>query len=783
MANRRFSLWLHVFRDITRRKSRSLLTILGIAVGVASLVAIVSTSRNLAAAQAEAYADISRADLTYWVREAPTSLQRILETVPNVAAADLRTTYYTRARFDGLWYDIYFIGIPDFSTMEVSTFDLYAGDYPGPGEVLLEVSAQELAPLEIGQQIIYRSGPDHAEHPLTISGFSQSPAQPSSVFLNLVYAYVPAVQVQKMVDTTGHNQVLIKLEDFSARNETIEALDDLFNKRRIQHSAPNVRDPDYFEGKRELDALVRIMYAFSALGLLISAFLVANTLAAIVAEQVREIGIMKSIGGSRQHITRIYLLEAALYGLVGTLVGLVLGTVVSWLLLDYAGWALNLQIPPRPSPVGLILGLAVGLVVSVLGGLGPARRAANITVHEAIGSHGITSAYEENWLDQLLERLRHVPPLVMMALRNLRRRAGRQLLTLLFSAAATAALLAAQSTQTSVNQAIAGIFDTYRADAYVWLNEVVSNQFATQVVGMQEVADAEPWTLTDAWIRFAEVRLWGLPADTRLYDAEVVAGRWFRRGEWGAVVVSTDLAESKDIRVGDIVEVDTGQASRDFRVVGLAVDNAIFLGGPLAGKVFAPRETVERMIDRQDRGYFFAVDLAAEGMEATDIALNDLERRFRTLRPVTESAQRDMASARQQSRLLTIALYVMTVLIALAGGLGVMNTLTLNVLERRREIGVMRAIGASNRNLIQIFVTEGLTIGVLSWLVGLALAYPVGRLLLRLLETVLFDIPFIFGPELVLIGGAFAVLLSTTASLVPALGAARLPAQEALHYE
>ena len=779
---------LKVYRDLTRRKVRSLLTILGIAVGVASLVAIVSTSRNLAQAQATTYANTSQADLVYWVWDAPTGIQRLLASLSNVAAVELRNTYYTRAKFGDSWHDIYFVGIEDFGQMVVSKIELRQGRYPNLNEVLLEISARDLAPLEIGQKIIYRSGVDHAERPLTISGFAQTPTYPSSVFINLVLAYVPAAKVRQMLDIAGSNQILIKLDDFSARAETIQEIRKVFNKRGIQHRDPQVRDPHYFEGKRELDALVRLMYAFSGLGLAISGFLVANTLAAIVAEQTREIGIMKSIGGRHSQVMRIYLLAAGLYGILGTVAGLALGTIVSWLLLRYAGWALNLVINPQVSLPGILLGGGVGLGVSLLGGLGPARQAAALPVSEALGSHGIASAYQQNALDRLLLRARRVPALVAMAVRNLARRRSRHLLTVLFVAAATAALLAAQSTGESVNKAIEQIFATYHADAWVWLNEFVSNHFEAELLALPEVRHAEAWSLSDGWVRYAKVRLWGLPADTRLYRPQIVAGRWFQPGESEAVVVSTDLAAARDIRLGDILEVDTAEspqdkAAREFRVVGLARDNAIFLGGAVAGKVFMPRETVERMAERLGLGYFFAIGLNEVNPEAIDAALTKIERRFRYLRPVTESAYRDMASARQQSRLLSIALYVMTVLIAFAGGLGVLNTQTLNVLERRREIGVMRAIGASNTHLAQVFITEGLALGVLSWLLGLVLAYPAAHLLLRLLSSVLFHIDLIFAPRLVLIGAAFAILLATLASLLPALSAAHLPAQEALRYE
>ena len=96
----------------------------------------------------------------------------------------------------------------------------------------------------------------------------------------------------------------------------------------------------------------------------------------------------------------------------------------------------------------------------------------------------------------------------------------------------------------------------------------------------------------------------------------------------------------------------------------------------------------------------------------------------------------------------------------------------------------MRAIGASNGNLVQVFLAEGLILGLLSGLLGLLLAYPAASVLLRFLSGVLFEIRLYFsarsGPDW---RCPSSTLLTAVASVLPALGAARFPAQEALRYE
>jgi putative ABC transport system permease protein len=125
----------------------------------------------------------------------------------------------------------------------------------------------------------------------------------------------------------------------------------------------------------------------------------------------------------------------------------------------------------------------------------------------------------------------------------------------------------------------------------------------------------------------------------------------------------------------------------------------------------------------------------------------------------------------------------MSLLVGLIGALGVLNTLTLNVLERRREIGVLRSVGASDANLVQAFLTEGFALGVGGWIVGILIGYPLGALLLRIMEAVLFQIPYRFNLQMVLVSLVFALVLSGAASLVPALGAARMKVGQVLRYE
>ncbi|HLC30100.1 MAG TPA: FtsX-like permease family protein, partial [Dehalococcoidia bacterium] len=310
-------------RDLSRRKLRGLLTVAGIMIGVAGIVAIISTSQSLAEAQARAYSHASQADLSIRTSDAPDVLERQLLKLTNVAQVELRATYYTKWKAGGEWKDIYFIAFPDYGGMKLDTIELMSGSFPQKGTVVLEKSSAQVDQVPPGETILYRSysGERLQEKTLLVSGIASSPVYLSANLFNRSIAYASLDDVRSMLGIEGNNEVKLKLVDMRQKDDTLEAVRETLGRRNLPVISVEERDPHNYPGKRELDSLVLLMLLFSILGLGISSFLVANTLAAIMGEQVSEIGVMKALGGSRWQIVRIYLMEGLIYGSVGTGLG------------------------------------------------------------------------------------------------------------------------------------------------------------------------------------------------------------------------------------------------------------------------------------------------------------------------------------------------------------------------------------------------------------------------------------------------------------------------------
>jgi len=131
-----------------------------------------------------------------------------------------------------------------------------------------------------------------------------------------------------------------------------------------------------------------------------------------------------------------------------------------------------------------------------------------------------------------------------------------------------------------------------------------------------------------------------------------------------------------------------------------------------------------------------------------------------------------------------VFLLIMAILTAFVGSMGLTGAMSINVLERTREIGVMRTIGAVDRVIMQSVIIEALVIGLITWVLAIGVSFPIGNLLLTIIgKTLGTPMELIFTPLGILLWLAVVIILSIFASIVPARNAAKLTINEVLAYE
>lgn len=773
-----------VYRDLVTRRVRSALTLLGVIVGVAGLVAIVTATQGFARSQRQLFATGQRADLAIFLFNAPEGVLRGIQRVPGVRDADLRINTFGRGRLapEAPVENLHFIAPRDFEQQVTERVELLSGRWPATGEALIEPAVADARGLEVGQTIFYLDFAGRA-HPLRLSGIGRLPSALSAELTGLPLLFVPERIGKDLLDVPGYNELLVRLDGSRPRGEVADEILATLSLRGIPRGAPRFSDPDNFTGKRELDTLFTALYLFSGLALVLTGFIVGNTLAALVVESVREVGILKTLGATRRQVLGTFMLAALLYGVAGTVVGVAGGSLLGFALLRLLGRFASLSPPFTIEPLAVLLGTGVGLLVPLMGGLLPAWRASGITVKAALDTRGVAQDFGDSPLDRAARRLAVLPPLAALAVRNLFRRKARSLVTLLVVALAVSALLAAQATDGSVARALDGIFRTYTADAYLQFAEPVRGSDAGALRRVAGVSRAEAWLLRGCTAGFTDTRCWALPAASQLYHPDLRAGQWLDPRDPLGVVISTDLAAAQALGVGDRFPLRYRGRERVVTVRGVVLDNALFLGSEIQSKVFVPYPTFAPLTGQDDAADLFALELVPTDLAGQQQVLGEVDRKLAALRPSSTLALVEFETSKEPTRILTAALRAMVLLVTIVGAAGLANTLTLNVLERRREIGVLRAIGTDNRQLATIFLTEGLALGGAGWLVGLGAGWLIGRTFVALLSATLFQFPFSFSPLLPVISLVFALGVALAASLVPALAAGRIPTVEAIHYE
>jgi putative ABC transport system permease protein len=280
----------------------------------------------------------------------------------------------------------------------------------------------------------------------------------------------------------------------------------------------------------------------------------------------------------------------------------------------------------------------------------------------------------------------------------------------------------------------------------------------------------------------------GIPAGSTMYKPLIVSGRWFQPGDDRVLLISRDTAEDNNIKVGDTITLnlfDLGDAK--WQVIGLF--QVIFGGGFEAEPIYVPLESLAAATKQYNKGTRLLVrttDSDTTFVQQVSDRLKNLyqDRQMDVDVFSTGTTPQDRIDAINQFNVTTTMLMMLAVIVAVVGGIGLMGSLSISVVERTREIGVMRAIGARSGTLMGMFVLEGVLQGLLSWFIAAPLSYALFRPLADALGQAMFeanlDSQYNYAAVLVWLG--IILVISILASILPARSATRISVRESLAY-
>jgi putative ABC transport system permease protein len=770
------------WQDLSTRKFRSGLVIFSIALGVFGLMTIVSTGEFVAQQIKQSYYASRPADIILYLatnNKAQLASDSDLATVKNVAGVNEvegRSLFTTKGQLPGQTrnFDFYLWAAPDPSHLRIEKFDLTDGQYPQAqtDEIALDRSVGDWATTSLGQSVtVLVNGQPHT---FKIVGYITS-VNTGSHTNQTVQGLVSLATMNSLTGRSGYDRIYATLNDptqaVTIRGQAAQAL----GPSGLNITGQFARDTMTYPAQEMVDQVIKVMGGLTLIALVLSSFLVINIVGVVIAEQINQIGTMKAIGATAGMVFRVYLTLVFYYSLFGTILGLGLGLGgASWLSgfmlkrsgVSEAGLALSLR--------GLLFGLAVGLLVPALAAFVPVLTGTRITIKEALGGYGLQARFGKSRLDRMLEHVRFFNSSVSISLRNTFRRKGRATLTVIALALVVASFVAIQGAANSTEQYFTDLNSVFKADLRLNLNTAQPidqlNAILKNVPGVAEVqADLVYYDDQTDW------NYQVIAASNSLFDYGLLrSGRWYSAEETDSLLINEYLSQQEHLNLGDKLSLKLPSSqNHDYKIVGIVHD--------VRGKyVYLPPTALYPTGNWQASSF-----VVRTGPGQDEYALGD--RLVSALSQVgLNSGYSSFADLRQsnlnQGRLLILILNSVVALIALVGGLSLFGTLAMNVSERRREIGVMRSIGATDGIVIQIFLVEGLFLGGLSWLLGLALSWPIAWLFNRLLSSLFgaFDFIYPFGQAALVLAGV--LIVAAVSSIGPSISASRIKISQIIRY-
>jgi putative ABC transport system permease protein len=797
-------IWHKVWFDLWDNKVRTLLAVLSIAVGVFAIGAIFGMVDQLLSGMDQSHQAVFPSHINVYLsdridRDTAIYLKRV-EGVEDIEVLNQATVRY-KINPEDEWERGALVMRDDYEDQTYDIVQLKEGQWPEKDNIGIERLSSQYYHIDMGDQVIFEL--EKTDRALPINGKIRHPFVPPPQFGGDATFFVDAQGLERFGIPEGEfSQLLIRAEPYSlefAKDVASEVKDRLV-KQNVGVAVTFYQDPEEHWGRTFVEGINLVMQVLALVSLFTSVVLVLNTLTALITQQTSQIGVLKAIGGTTTTVLKVYLTGVLVYGLLALLISLPLGAFTAFGLTQ---WLLNLfnidyevfQFSNRAVTFQVMAAIAAPLIAA----LWPVLKGATITVREAIASYGLGSDFGSSWLDRAVERIgqRFLPSHYAVALGNMFRRKGRLVLAQLVLVTAGAMFLMVMSLSSSVTSTLDSEFKRRGYDTVIYFDGRERIDRAVSIAqALDGVEEAEVWFTQSASIlrqgqRIKEAGLGaeinGVPIGSQMYEPLIVAGRWLQPGDDRVIVMGKETADDNQIQLGDVVTLDLGELGEDdWQVVGLY--QVIFGGGFATDSLYAPQDAVFAATKKYNKGGRLFVRTRFHSQDDIEAVTNQLKDLYRARNMdvfISQTAYEERQFADSQFNIVIGMLLALAVIVALVGGIGLMGSLSISVVERTREIGVMRAIGAGSGTMMGMFVMEGVLQGLLSWAMAVPVSFILGKRLANALGQTMFEanLDFAYNFEAVLIWLVIILMISTLASILPARNATVISVRESLAYE
>ncbi len=791
--------WRKIFRDVISNRTRTILVVISIAIGVFAFGTIFAGLIVVQRELRDAYVQTNPASGTITTTAFDAQLVDAVANTRHVAQAQGRRVVTARIQIGPTsWQDTVLYVLPNDGAMDVNIVRPEQGTWPPARHtVLIERASLSKAQAAIGDTITIEV-PGQTARRVRVAGTTHDLSLPPAVISGQVFGYVDADTMAWLGGNSAYNQVTFVV-DGDRRDEAyihrvaadIEAVIKRSGREVINTDVPS--PPLQHPAEVILPTLMTILGMLGILVLVISTFLIINTISAILTQQTRQIGVMKSIGARADQIRAMYYVLAMSFGALALVIAIPASMLGSYLFERFIAGQLNVDITHfTMPPVVIVLEVLAAMAVPMIAATGPIRSVINRPAREALAGD-TTAPIDENPIDKIIARIRGLSRPTRLALRNTFRRRGRLMRTLAALALGGAVFVSAMTLRASLFVTLDASIASQRYDVEIQFSRAYrATRVTPDVMAVPGVVTAESLLRDVIYPVHADgatgekITLRAMPADTSMFSPRMVEGRWLQPGDTNSIVLSTNITRKEPTyTVGQIVTMRIHDRDYQFQIVGYIEELQPPINPALAYMTIDGYNAVAGGVGRTDTIHVSSVGHDAATHKALSGALEQALKADGYDVRLIHSRTEDRIILADRFNLISVVLSLLSTLIAIVGALGLAGTMSMNVLERTREIGIMRAVGASDRAVRQVIVSEGIVIGVLAWLMGTLISIPMSKVMcygigINLLGTGLIWTYALYAVAIWLV---VVVSLSIIASRLPARTAVQLTVREVLAYE
>jgi len=794
--------WRKVLRDIWENRTRTILIVLTIAAGVfaiGTLGATTFTTEQVFPAQHQA---IQPAHLVFTTSPFEADLADAIESIDGVSAAEARNNMRVRLLRDAAsdtWGELYLFSIVDFEDQRVDKILWVSGAWPPPKDTLLmERGSMDYLSLKQGQQVTIKT-PEGKERTLTISGVAHDLYHIPAFLEGTVYGYITDDTLLKLGRQVKYNELYVRLsgdvhDPVYVRSMKDHITDHLEDSGVVIYSTEQPR-PDGYPLDYITSTVSLLLIMLGVLILLLGVCLVIGTMSGLVAQQARQIAVIKAVGGRTRQVLGIYLGMVLILGVMSALLAIPFSAIGARALVEFISGLLNFsasldRMPPEIIALEVGLAILVPVVSALLPVWGSARRSPALALSE-YGQGRVWSGVR--WVDRILQAFRGLTRLERLAIRNPFRNRNRLVISLIMLSLAGGTFITVMNLQSALSSSVDSMLSFWQYDFWVSMNQPYRvERLQREASRVQGVTEVEGWgfeltrRVRPDGSESNPIFFFGAPPDSPLIQPTIREGRWLQNGDEDAIVLGMGLLDVEpDLGVGKEIVLKVRGEEEHFHIVGVIE----MIGNQSVGYItYAPLDTFNRMAHQTNHANMAVVRTSATTPAQRQMLGSAVERAYEDqglqVRSVFQMDDERMEMNSAFSILIDL-LMVMVFLLAFVGGLGLMSTMSLNVLERSREIGVIRAFGGSNRSVFRVVVLEGVTVGVMSWFLSLLLAIPLTWLFCDFIGRSFLSVALAYRYSALgaLLWLVLVILLSAISSSLPAANAVRLTVREVLSYE